>query len=362
MNYTTEIIASTPDEGLFKPIIALQGQSQRDSRNGPTIEFPGVATIVWTHPLQRVMFDEVRDCNPSFALFESLWMLGGRQDLASIVYFNSKFGQYSDDGKFIRGSAYGVRWWTWFGHNQIDAAVARAKNEGLDTRRMVIMQWDAATDAVTDSKDVPCNAMCCLLMRDGALDLTVFNRSNDAIFGAAGSNIVHFSMLLEYVAKMLDVPVGKYFQTSNCFHGYTEFPIYKKIAPAILSGKETRQDYQQESVLLSPMFMGEASKEDFDADVKFLLDSHAGVVEINSKVGLPELEDEKYRTEFFRKVVLPMMRSWKIWKETKNPAEAMTPLRDLVVDNPQPYDWHLAGYEWLQRRAENQAKKGAASE
>lgn len=183
------------------------------------------------------------------------------------------------------------------------------------------------------------------------------------MWGCTGSNVVHFTLLHEYLAHYLELPLGKYFQISDCMHVYTEFPVYTKAAPGILDGsRKIRTDYVDGLVTTSPMFMGDASKEDFDADVKFLLDSHAGVVEINSKVGLPELEDEKYRTDFFRKVVLPMMRSWKIWKETKNPAEAMAPLQGLVVDNPQPYDWHLAGYEWLQRRAENQAKKGAASE
>src|SRR4051812_37796218 len=52
----------------------------RESRYGPVLEHPEPVTTVYRKPWQRVLFDEVRDANPFFHFFESLWMLGGRND------------------------------------------------------------------------------------------------------------------------------------------------------------------------------------------------------------------------------------------------------------------------------------------
>ena len=349
--FTTEIVAETPDEGLFETLRAIQGQLPRESRNGPTVEFSGPATIVYVDPLKRVLFDETRDCNAFFALFESFHMLGGRQDLASIVYFNTKFGQYSDDGKIIRGSAYGQRWRHWFGHDQLETARKLFEKDGVDTRRSVIMQWDAASDPVVESKDIPCNTQCCLLTREGQLELTVFNRSNDVIFGTFGSNIVHFSMLLEYMGYLTDLPIGKYFQVSNCLHAYTEFDIYKKIAPTILEDNSTPEDrYASRKVRTSPMLGYGETVEQLDADIKLLLDSHAEGLTWDEPSGVPMLDPQVYQTSFFTEVVLPMMRAWRHYKSKKDARGAARLLQAVIDKSEIPYDWHVAGLEWMERR------------
>jgi thymidylate synthase len=71
------------------------------------------------------------------------------------------------------------------------------------------------------SKDVACNLNCTFQIINGHLDMTVFNRSNDAILGSLGANVVHFSFLLEYMATHIGVPVGKYNQVSTNLHVYT---------------------------------------------------------------------------------------------------------------------------------------------
>jgi hypothetical protein len=58
--------------------------------------------------------------------------------------------------------------------------------------------------------------------------MTVTNRSNDIVYGAMGSNLFHFSMLLEYMAYQCDMAVGKYYQVSNNLHLYTENPTSKR--------------------------------------------------------------------------------------------------------------------------------------
>lgn len=50
--------------------------------------------------------------------------------------------------------------------------------------------------------------------------MTVANRSNDIIWGCYGANAVHMSMLQEFVANALGIPVGLYNQVSNDWHIY----------------------------------------------------------------------------------------------------------------------------------------------
>src|SRR5262249_11634251 len=66
-------------------------------------------TITYTHPRERVLFNTVRDANPFFHLYEALWMLAGRNDVAPLSYYNSRMKEFSDDGKTLNG-AYGYRW------------------------------------------------------------------------------------------------------------------------------------------------------------------------------------------------------------------------------------------------------------
>jgi len=54
---------------------------QRGSRNGPVLIGPSVTTI-YNRPTDRVIFWPQRDANPFFHLYESLWMLAGRRDVA----------------------------------------------------------------------------------------------------------------------------------------------------------------------------------------------------------------------------------------------------------------------------------------
>lgn len=58
--------------------------------------------------------------------------------------------------------------------------------------------------------------------------MTVLNRSNDMIWGAYGANAVHFSVLQEFIATAVGVPVGVYRQFSHNLHMYTELYDYGK--------------------------------------------------------------------------------------------------------------------------------------
>jgi len=197
----------------------------RESRNGPVYVTPYPVTTVYNRPSERVMLWPQRDANPFFHLYESLWMLAGRNDVASLIKYAKQMAQYSDDGKILHG-AYGKRWRDWFAlgssRDQLQVIAERLTKDPND-RRCVLQMWDSEKDLGKPFKDVPCNTITTFQRNlDGSLDLTIFCRSNDIIWGAYGANAVHFSMLLEYMANWIECPVGRMYQVSTNWHAYAD--------------------------------------------------------------------------------------------------------------------------------------------
>lgn len=201
----------------------------RESRNGPVLMMDTPVTTVYAQPLERVVFWEERDANPFFHLYESLWMLDGRNDVAGVARYAKQMLQYSDDGKTLHG-AYGHRW-RWRPEDRDSRMVpfdqltqiALMLNENPNDRRAVLSMWNAGWDLGRKGKDIPCNVTATFQIgTDGCLHLVVFNRSNDIVWGCYGANAVHFSFLLEYVALAIGALVGTYTQISVNWHGYVE--------------------------------------------------------------------------------------------------------------------------------------------
>lgn len=206
------------------------------SRAGEVLRIEEPVIITYSHPQERVLFNRKRDCNPFFHLFESLWMLAGRNNLASLGYYNSRMQEFSDNGKTFHG-AYGYRWCNYPGcptayRNQL-GYIIRVLQDDPTSRRAVLGVWDPKLDLVPQAeqnlpylnyqpgRDYPCNTHAYFSLRGGALDMTVCNRSNDLIWGTLGTNVVHWSMLQEYLAACLKARVGYYHQISNNAHVYT---------------------------------------------------------------------------------------------------------------------------------------------
>src|SRR5258708_35739439 len=97
-NVNTAFIQLIP---RFLPGTAWEGCPTRldQTRNGKCLVVDEPVLISYTHPKERVLFNPVRDANPFFHLYESLWMLAGRNDLKSLAYYCSRMKEFSDDGK-----------------------------------------------------------------------------------------------------------------------------------------------------------------------------------------------------------------------------------------------------------------------
>jgi len=307
--------------------------SSNDSRNGPVLEYPTPVATTYSHPQERVGFWPLRDANPFFHFFESLWMLAGRNDVAFPQKFNNKFGQYSDDGVTFHG-AYGYRWRNHFDHDQLKTIIGMLQVNPL-SRRVVLQMWDAHTDLNRNSKDLPCNTQCYFWIRDDKLNMTVSNRSNDIIYGCYGANAVHFSFLQEYLAQMIGVGIGRYIQFSNNWHCYTEFPVFAKVLPI------TDFDQYWENIE-NPYLNGEASAMDLISDPLCF--------DLDLEIFLAEPIFCDVRNNFIMEVAKPMYRAYESFKGNSSERIDIALEQAGLITAP---DWKKACVEWLRRRKPN---------
>ena len=353
--------ARNVNEALYKAILALDEHGiSEDSRNGPVLVMPEPVTTVYLRPQERVMTMPERDHNPFFALFETLWMFAGRNDLDYLTKFNKNMALYSDDGTSVRGSAYGYRWRQWFGHDQLLECCEHLENNP-ESRRVVMSMWDAASDPLVESKDIPCNLQVLFRMRTVGqrhatngnvpiydLDMTVYNRSNDVIYGAYGSNAVHFSMLQEYVAAYLNnsrklkghVLVGKYFQVANNLHAYTDNLAYQRVQRVFQQRKTPVCQYEaaaQRDLYTVRLVQVDEQADQFLEECGWFVD-HG--------------DDYVYSNTFISDVAVPMLKAFNVWRDRDSQLNHYARWKKAMYEceSIEAEDWEKAASEWLSRR------------
>lgn len=218
---------------MFKEITS--NGTLQESRNGNTIEVLDFKTIV-TNPRKRCVGGYGRDINVFFLLAEALWIWSGRNDVKFLDIFNSQLKQYSDDG-VVYHAPYGFRMRKFdvrsseseisTGFDQLSTVIRMLDNDHSD-RRAVIQIWNARLDLGVASKDIPCNDMWMLKIRDGKLHTTIQNRSNDLNLGLT-TNIFQFSFLSEIIANMLGVELGNQTHNSQSLHVYSNTILTEKL-------------------------------------------------------------------------------------------------------------------------------------
>lgn len=305
----------------------------RDSRNGAVLMFPEPTTIVWGKPTERVVFWKCREANPFFHLFESLWMLAARRDVKFVSQFVQRMGTFSDDGKNFH-AAYGYRWRKHFKRDQLSEIIQGLKKNN-NCRRQVLDIWDVRSDLSKDGLDLPCNVSATFqINHESALDMVVHNRSNDAMMGAMGANIVHFSILQEFIAAGLGVEIGRYWQVSSNLHVYMN--DFERFRPLIMFAPDPhrltpRCPYTAGSVTTTKVV--DIALREWEEDLNIWMKNP-------TKVGL--------RSQFFTRVATPMFMAHKEYKKG-NIEHAIEIVQSQMLDNG---DWKIASLEWLQRRLE----------
>lgn len=345
------------------------------SRVGDVLQVQEPMTITYQRPRQRVLFNPARDANPFFHLYESLWLLAGRNDVAPLAFYSSKIKDIaSDDGHTFNG-AYGYRWRKaqtspdddydpWVITDQIQTLIEHLRAKP-DSRRAVLQMWNVEDDLLKIDvvKDVCCNTCVYFFIRRepgfsdngvqeqewiSCLDMTVCNRSNDLVLGMLGANVVHFSFLQEYMANCLGIEVGHYHQFTNNLHVYTNnfkpeewLGAYKhKTPPEGWQLEEGDRDTPLDA-LQYPGWGPDLVKDQgvFDYECDAFVNSHYG------KGDMYTYDYPGYREPFLAKVAWPMVMAWHASK-AKRKAQA---LAEWVPRIESP-DWQKAAREWIERR------------
>lgn len=310
---------------------------KRNSRNGLVLVAPEPVTTVFQAPWERVLFWSERDANPFLHLYESLWMLAGRNDVEPLKRYTEQYAKYSDDGVTVH-DAYGHRWRQWFGIDQLEV-IAQQLKMSPDDRRSVLQMWDVTRDLGRPGKAFPCNLIV-TFQRDtlGRLDMTVFNRSNDIVWGLYGANAVHFSMLQEYMALKVGCPIGVYTHISTNFHMYErhfdlELPAHNGIY------RKLPNPYD---VYKSTLIHG-----DMDKMIDLILSLEPTFVpgkERRTGIDLPNLPE-------WVRVFIKMLRAHHLWRSKAAPERYKEAMDVLLTEDPNN-DWIAAGLQWLARRSQ----------
>jgi len=354
------------------------------SRNGPVFKLKHALTTHYRYPNERMLFSPARDANPFFHLFESLWMLAGRDDVAFVEYYVKNMRNFSDDGERLNG-AYGYRWRKAFNIDQL-TLVTEELRTNPHSRRIVLQMWDSRLDleyGMVGGKDACCNLLCKFSVDSNQrLNMHVVCRSNDMVLGGYGANAVHFSFLQEYLADRAGLDLGYYEQISLDSHMYTEALYGAKqwegIKAELLSDAENLPsarstnpyslDPERALFTISPV-LGRVrfgggnvcdrlpnSDEDPERSIALFEEE------------LPKILDFKfegrYLHPYFENVVSPLMRAYFLWKEKKDFHGALECVEvvsqsarrciptTVAGSNNWCFDLGVACTEWLLRRKE----------
>ena len=208
------IRASTIDDLMRDVLRSIidDGELVNASR-GRNLEITGVL-LELTNPRARLSRTETR--GKAFSgLGELCWYLAKSDRLDFIQYYLQHYRSNGGNGK-VHG-AYGPRLFDWHGLDQFSNVVELLKHR-RHSRRAVI-QLFSAHDIVEPQGEVPCTCTLQFLIRNDALSLFVYMRSNDAYFGLT-HDVFCFTMLQEIMARKLEVELGHYKHMVGSLHLY----------------------------------------------------------------------------------------------------------------------------------------------
>lgn len=155
-------------------------------------------------PKQKVITTSERKFNKDYADYEWEWYLKGDRNANQIAERAKMWKQMMvpDTGGEVN-SNYG---YFWNYNDQLDRVIADLK-QNKNTRRGVIVHYDIS-ELDRYKFDTPCNDVLNFYVKRGMLQLTVFARSIDLVYGFCNDQYT-FGKLMELVSKETGYPVGE---------------------------------------------------------------------------------------------------------------------------------------------------------
>ncbi|MFA5732929.1 MAG: thymidylate synthase [Acidithiobacillus sp.] len=188
-------------------------------RGMPTLECNNYIIKI-ENPRKRIITNQKRHLSAGFLVAEFLWIISGNDNIDMISYYNKQWLNFTDtsfSGENYLNGPYGPRIRNWYGIDQLYEVYNKLKND-KDSRQAVIAIFDPQRDFKI-RKDIPCNDFIQFSIRENKLNMSVYVRSQDILFGFP-YDIFHWTMMQEILASMLNVELGYYVNYSNSLHMY----------------------------------------------------------------------------------------------------------------------------------------------
>lgn len=169
-----------------------------------------------TNPLDNEITIDWRKWNKEYAEYEWQWYLSGNPNADEIAK-RAKIWQMCQDENGCVNSNYGYQWNRGINISQLDYVVNEL-NSNPNSRRAVISIYDGKESHLY-SKDTPCTLAINFFIEEDKLEISVFMRSNDLVFGFCNDQYC-FSNLQKMIADKLNISIGGYYHFATNMHIY----------------------------------------------------------------------------------------------------------------------------------------------
>jgi thymidylate synthase len=194
--------------------------------------------IVIDDPTQCLYDNEVRGSQQKYIAAEFLWYYAGRNDVAFISKW-AKFWETIQNPDGTANSAYGNLIFNeknQYGITQYQWAIQSLMNDS--STRQAILHFNKPDHQYLTNKDFVCTMYANLHIRQNKLYMSVYMRSNDAIWGTPTDVAFFCSLQLQmfhHLKKVYpDLELGSYTHVANSYHVYDR---HYKLAEEMLKSK-----------------------------------------------------------------------------------------------------------------------------
>lgn len=205
------ITGRTFAEVYDKLLLNLLEEGKKVSPRGMLTKELMQETFCIEDPNSSLIYIPGRNFSLVHAIHESLLVFCNDNHVKIAGYFNKNIAQFSDNGITLYGS-YGHRIAT-----KMQGVLEKLK-EDHDTRQ-ALLTIHRVDDSIVKTKDPPCTITLQFTIRDEKLNMHVYMRSNDIVWGTPYDVFV-FTTIQKVFANTLGIPVGKYYHTATSLHMY----------------------------------------------------------------------------------------------------------------------------------------------
>lgn len=174
-------------------------------------------------PTDKVIKTPERKFNQDYAEYEWSWYMSGNRDAKEIGERAKIWNQMMIPGTTEVSSNYGYFW----KYNEQLHKVINELKQNKETRRAIVVHY-ILHEIDRYKYDTPCNVVLNFYIKDDKLQLTIFARSIDLVFGFCNDHYT-FAKLMEHVSRKTKYPVGEMHWLITNLHVYPRhYDMFKK--------------------------------------------------------------------------------------------------------------------------------------